>query len=914
MAQGITTTYRFSVNTLDDATFQVVQFTGEESISKPFRFEFVLASTNPELDIAALVGESATFTITKDDISRPICGIVSDFHQTEETTAGTYLYSAVLVPRLSRLKLSRQNQIYGTMNPVDVIQIVTDELGESASQAGPQRRSLGLSSTDFDVRCTESYPTRDYVVQYSESDFDFVSRQLEHWGIFYFFDHSQGNDRIVLGDNNINFGQIGGPTTVRYAPASIKTAAGETSVTSFGCRVQQIPTEVTLRDYNYRTPKVELVVQQQVDPTGFGWINQYNDHFRNTAEGMMLAKIRAEEFICRKVLYFGNSDCNRFQAGHCFTLSDHFRDQYNQEYLLVSIQHRGAQPVFGVATVGGEMAATAVGYENSFVAIAANTPFRPERLTHRPKISGVMTGRIDGAGDGARAEIDELGRYKVTLQFDLGGYPGGQASQYIRMAQPHAGSNSGMHFPLLAGTEVILTHVDGNPDRPIIIGAVPDAASLIVSNQGSNDRNRIVTTSGCFMQINDGQGSGGGGGGASGSGNGLQAQSMGSAGSSLLAQPSGAPDASGGSGVNAWAAPSGGLRSGGGSGTSISFGEPSNNCYFRMGSYESGAENGLLPRLKCDNQPGGSSSKGSSGSNLMSAPMGDDNNFQADATTGSDGLPADTGGALMYADGDSWEKVTHDKIDDIGGDKITQVDGNQYSQVNGNDWKYVCGTSTNTYEGDVSNDYKSDVTNHYEATYTGTYDGFVNNTYNDNVQATYNASYESYTFGNTLKTMIGFTEDIHYGAKGSLVLLEEFKSNIGFYQQVNLAGLFKYTLGFDSAILTGDKSEVITGATQKVVVGNQGNFYTGNVETFMAGAIEALQVGAKVDVRVGVVTTVTSVAKVDIQPTKVDISTNKIEGSSLSNLKLNGTAATIDEIDTKIAGMGSILRGLSMYL
>src|SRR5215469_553101 len=150
MARGITTAYQFSVNTLADDTFQVVQFVGEEGVSQPFRFEFVLASTEPDLDLATLVGEAATFTITKDDFSRTIHGIVSDLSQTEETTAGIYLYSAVLVPRLARLTLSRQNQIYGTIDPVDVIKIVTAELGESAGQGGPQRHgSLGLSSTDF---------------------------------------------------------------------------------------------------------------------------------------------------------------------------------------------------------------------------------------------------------------------------------------------------------------------------------------------------------------------------------------------------------------------------------------------------------------------------------------------------------------------------------------------------------------------------------------------------------------------------------------------------------------------------------------------------------------------------------------------------------------------------------------------
>src|SRR5262249_35012853 len=154
-------------------------------------------------------------------------------------------------------------------------------------------------------------------------------------------------------------------------------------------------------------------------------------------EGSTLAKIRAEELSCRKVTYTGYGDCIRFEAGHCFTLENHFRASFDQEYLLVSVQHRGMQPVYGVATIGGEAGPTEIRYESTFIATPAGTAFRPERVTRRPKIAGLMTGRIDGAGDGTRAEIDAFGRYKVTVQFDLGGYTGGQASQYIRLAQPH---------------------------------------------------------------------------------------------------------------------------------------------------------------------------------------------------------------------------------------------------------------------------------------------------------------------------------------------------------------------------------------------------------------------------------------------------------------------------------------------
>jgi type VI secretion system VgrG family protein len=948
VSQTVQTSFRFSISSLAADALEVVHFTGEEEISRPFRFELLLAATDPALDLAGLVGETAQFTLDKDGAERILYGIVAEFYQTDMPVPGVYLYRAVLVPRLSRLQLSRQNQIYGTTLPLDVIGVVTAELGESAQQGGVARHgTLGLLSTDFDVRVTGSYPARDYIVQYDETDFDFIARQLEHWGIFYFFDHSTGTDRIVLGDNNVNFGQIAAPQDIRYTTAGGMSSAGTASVFEFFCRTKQVPTQVTLRDYNYRLPKLELLVQETVDPAGFGWVNEYDGHFRTPAEGMVLAKIRAEEMLCRQTVYSGKSDCIRFEAGRSFGLTDHFRASFNREYLITGIRHQGAQGVYGVSLNGP---AGQLGYSNSFTAIPADTPFRPERITRRPKIAGVMTGRIDGVGDGTRAEIDELGRYKVLLQFDLGGYPAGQASQYIRKAEPYSGLNSGMHFPLLKGTEVLLAHIDGDPDRPVILGAVPDAASLIVSNQGSNDRNRVVTPSGIFMEMNDGQGSGGGSAGSGGSGGALQQQAMG-----------GADGSSTDSGVNAWQPPSNGLynQSGSGGGTWFRFGEPTNNGYFRIGSYDPTTESGLLPRMMCDNAPGGksggssgsSTGGGSTGSNagksyaggtsggaggaLMAAPLGEGTSpppgSPPTATGGGSigygfssgsGSTPDTGGALAFANGNSYTKTVGDKIDDISGDKITQVDGNQYAQVNKNDWKWVSGTSTNTYG----------------ANYTSTYMG----------------PYEAFSLSNKLQITTGFAEDIMLGGKLGVVIGAEVKCNIGSQNSYYLGSVFKNTTGSETSILEGPKTETIlvgpvtktvtspiqtniytgvitntytgvvnntydgiTNATNlgdvnKEIVGIQTNVYEGNIVTTLQGAIVATQTGAKIDMRDGIAYTQTN-CKIDEQTLKIDLTTSEMKKNDAGEFEIVQTNAKIAETKTSMGTASMLIYGENIF-
>jgi type VI secretion system secreted protein VgrG len=136
----------------------------------------------------------------------------------------------------------------------------------------------------------------------------------------------------------------------------------------------------------------------------------------------------------------------------------------------------------------------------------ANVPFRPPRATPKPRISGVLSGVVQApaASQGDAAFIDERGRYIVQMHFDRMPQSGPRASLPIRMAQPHAGAHSGIHFPLRPGTEVLVAFVGGDPDRPVIVGAVHHAAMANPVTRADATRNRIRTASGIVIEINDG--------------------------------------------------------------------------------------------------------------------------------------------------------------------------------------------------------------------------------------------------------------------------------------------------------------------------------------------------------------------------------------------------------------------------
>jgi hypothetical protein len=186
-------------------------------------------------------------------------------------------------------------------------------------------------------------------------------------------------------------------------------------------------------------------------------------------------------------------------------MAGHYRGSYNQRYLIVEIEHQGGQTEAFATGTGDDVTEKErqLTYSNAFTSIPASIQFRPECETPRPRFYGTMNAKVDAAGISPYAEIDDQGRYKVKLPFDQAGGEGGKASRWVRMVQPYAGADHGMHFPLHKGTEVLLTFVDGDPDRPIIAGAVPNAETTSVVTSLNATRNTIRSAGGNFLEMQD---------------------------------------------------------------------------------------------------------------------------------------------------------------------------------------------------------------------------------------------------------------------------------------------------------------------------------------------------------------------------------------------------------------------------
>ncbi|MCP3941793.1 MAG: type VI secretion system tip protein VgrG [Desulfobacteraceae bacterium] len=467
--------FSFISKGIDTKTFTVVSFKGFEAISKPYEFEIFLVSEVGDIDPLKVLHNPAVFTIhraEKEDVD--FNGILILFEETREVN-GYFFFKAVLAPKFWWLGLTHHNQVFLNMTSP---QIMTRTLKDGGLFQGIDFK--------FDLNTKISYLSLEYVCQYDESHFNFLSRWAEREGIYYFFEQTSTGEKVVFTDTKIEHKDLAlGKDLIYDPPSGLDALHTDEVIKVFTCKHGMLPQKIYLKDYNYLKPSQSIEGSAVVDEKGRGENYIYGEHFDSTEEGNRLAQIRAEALLCRKTIFQGESSVPFIAPGYTFDLKKHYKKAYNRKYLVTEVSHVGHQAGYLIANVSSVLPARdeEMSYANSFTAIYSNQQFRPEHLAKRIKISGTINAKIDAESSGEYAELDEYGRYKVVMPFDRSGRPNGKASAWFRMVQPYAGQNKGMHFPLNKGTEVLLTFIDGHPDRPVIAGAVPnpETASPVTS-------------------------------------------------------------------------------------------------------------------------------------------------------------------------------------------------------------------------------------------------------------------------------------------------------------------------------------------------------------------------------------------------------------------------------------------------
>ncbi len=438
----------------------ITGFRGHEEISRLFQFELSLLSHNHSIDFKKVIGGNVTVSIVlENDEERFFNGIVASFSQSSGNIQGERggvvfsQYRATIVPWFWLLTKTADLRIFQNKSAVDIIEQIFTEKGFS----------------DYTKKLNGTYHRRTYCVQYRETDFSFINRLLEEEGIAYYFNHENGKHTLVLADASTAYSPCPHHEKIRYQHSSVGGVTfGEDMITTLDLRNEIRVGKYTLNDFNFETPSTNLLVemesQQNLGP-GEKEVYDYPGLYDKRGGGDVLAKIRIQEQEARLASITGNSNVRGFASGYSFTLEDYFRDEMNnKKYLLTAVDH-AAEQQYGAGSAGE------TNYSNAFTCIPLDTPFRPPRLTPKPVVEGVQTAIVVGPA-GEEIHTDKHGRVKVQFHWDRESKANENSSCWMRVGQLWAGNGWGAMYIPRIGQEVIVDFLEGDPDRPIVIGSV----------------------------------------------------------------------------------------------------------------------------------------------------------------------------------------------------------------------------------------------------------------------------------------------------------------------------------------------------------------------------------------------------------------------------------------------------------
>ncbi len=471
----------------DGSAVEVASLRGREAISRMFELELVLVTTpSASLDEEKLLTNSITIVFERSDATgitvetRRISGIVRHIRDRALSESQHREYLISVVPRAWLASLTTTSDVCMELSIPDILK---KKLLDGASLEDGE---------DVEMRLRESYPVKEFVVQYKESNLDFVCRLAEDQGIHFFFEADEsGRDVLVFGDSNSAFKPA--------APASSTfRARGESAeVFELEANRQLVTRSFVARDYNYRNPSMDVLGEASIGALGAGRYDEFGPHAKTPAEATFYANIRAQEAAAHSLTFDGKSELPGLRAGSVLVVEGHHRGEL--ELVVTEVEHDFAQS--SGAQGGGQERP----YENRFRALLKGQTFRPARITPKPVVHGVVTGVVESGAPTDLGAIDDQGRYRVAFMYDsVTGRGDAKASRPLRMAQPSASAGRGFHAPLKAGTEVIITCVNGDPDRPIIAGAVPNpqTPSPVTS---ANAEKSVWTTNKNSIAIDDAQ-------------------------------------------------------------------------------------------------------------------------------------------------------------------------------------------------------------------------------------------------------------------------------------------------------------------------------------------------------------------------------------------------------------------------
>jgi type VI secretion system secreted protein VgrG len=443
---------------LGENAFVATEARGTEGISSLFEFTVSAISSRASIDPKDLLGKSVTVSLARPGGGRRyVNGIVTAFSAGAFTRNDYRLYTMVVSPTLWLAQRTSDHKVFQEKTVVAIAE-----------------QLLADNDVAFEKKLTGTYETCEYRVQFGETDFDFLQRILAEEGIFYFFKHTNGSHKLVLTDNASAY--------VDCTQASVLYRQGQEeavdSVYSFNTGASLTDATWHIEDYDFEKPANNIEGERKTNQQPAS--SKKWEHYRFPGSSLKAdsLKLFATAAIDAAEAGFetatGTATCASFTSGHAFTLKEHPVESENRRLVLTEVRHEAVDRAHFNTRPGMEGRPY---YRNSFTCMPAGRIARNPLPALKPVVQGPQTALVVGpAGD--EIHTDKYGRIRIQFHWDRYGKKNETSSCFVRVAQSLAGSNWGSVFVPRIGMEVVVQFLDGDPDRPLVTGAVYNADNM----------------------------------------------------------------------------------------------------------------------------------------------------------------------------------------------------------------------------------------------------------------------------------------------------------------------------------------------------------------------------------------------------------------------------------------------------
>ena len=440
----------------------LVDFHCVEGLSKIFEINARFASQDPRIELKQMIGQPVTISVQLNNAlassdRRFFHGYVTHFSHTG-TDGGLAMYAATIQPWLWMLSRRQDIRIFQEMSAQAVIAEVFREYS-------------GLASYEF--RLSKPTPNRSYCTQYRETDLNFVLRLLQEEGLFFYFEHAKDGHKLVIVDDSTRAKPIDGLSALM--PYSQNESMDDIDViTSLQSSRHLASGSSALKSRDYKVPgarrsALSTARNVQGNVPAYQIYDYLGEHaYPDTERGQQLARFRTEALAAGGKVFSGTSTSRRLAPMRYVQIEKHYDHKDAQpedrQFMLITVTHSGRNNYQAGAGGGAS-------YHCTFTCIRKKIPYREAQTIERPTISGPQTAIVVGP-PGETIYTDEMGRVKVQFHWDRLGKRDQASSCWVRQSQPWAGRGFGMiHIPRV-GDEVLVSFLEGSPDRPIVSGRV----------------------------------------------------------------------------------------------------------------------------------------------------------------------------------------------------------------------------------------------------------------------------------------------------------------------------------------------------------------------------------------------------------------------------------------------------------